>query len=157
MSESYLQLPKLLCCATYRAVCGIRDKTLIINLPGSKKAVVECFEAIQSVLAHGIELIRDDKAKTVATHQKIQSEFNAPVHATIPVTSGYLPNEKSNSYAVASRKSPFETSTTYADSVVSEASEIHDLLNQSTNSMEEVRLKACLRQSFGSCRAVVNS
>ena len=41
-----------------RAVAGIRGKTLIINLPGSPKAVEECFEVIRPVLSHAIDLIR---------------------------------------------------------------------------------------------------
>ena len=40
-----------------RAVCGIRNSTLIINLPGSPKGVVECFEVIKPVLPHAINLL----------------------------------------------------------------------------------------------------
>ncbi len=40
-----------------RGVCGIRGKTLIINLPGSPKSVEECFSVIQSVLKHAIDQI----------------------------------------------------------------------------------------------------
>lgn len=40
-----------------RGVCGIRGKTLIINLPGSPKSVRECFEVIKDVLPHAINLI----------------------------------------------------------------------------------------------------
>lgn len=40
-----------------RGVCGIRHKTLIVNLPGSPKGVVECFEVIKPVLPHAINLI----------------------------------------------------------------------------------------------------
>ncbi len=43
-----------------RGICGIRGKTLIINLPGSPKAVGECFEVIRPVLAHAISLICGD-------------------------------------------------------------------------------------------------
>jgi molybdenum cofactor synthesis domain-containing protein len=41
-----------------RAVSGIRNKTLIINLPGSPKAVKECLEAISPALPHAIETVR---------------------------------------------------------------------------------------------------
>jgi len=40
-----------------RGVCGIRGKTLIINLPGSPKGVEECFEVIRPVLRHAVELL----------------------------------------------------------------------------------------------------
>lgn len=40
-----------------RGVCGIRSGTLLINLPGSPKAVVESFEVIKPVLNHAIELL----------------------------------------------------------------------------------------------------
>ncbi|HXG82607.1 MAG TPA: MogA/MoaB family molybdenum cofactor biosynthesis protein [Pyrinomonadaceae bacterium] len=40
-----------------RGVCGIRGKTLIINLPGSPKAVRECFEVIEPVLQHAVNLL----------------------------------------------------------------------------------------------------
>lgn len=40
-----------------RGICGTRNKTLIVNLPGSPKAVEECFAVIRPVLGHVIELI----------------------------------------------------------------------------------------------------
>lgn len=40
-----------------RAVAGIKDKTLIINFPGSPKAVAECFEVIQPVLEHAVAVL----------------------------------------------------------------------------------------------------
>lgn len=40
-----------------RGVSGIRNQTLIINLPGSTKGVVECFEVIKDVLPHAINLL----------------------------------------------------------------------------------------------------
>jgi molybdenum cofactor synthesis domain-containing protein len=41
-----------------RGIAGIRGKTLIINLPGSPKAVRECLEAILDVLPHALEMMR---------------------------------------------------------------------------------------------------
>lgn len=40
-----------------RATAGIRGKTLIINLPGSPKAVRESLEYIIDALGHGIEIL----------------------------------------------------------------------------------------------------
>lgn len=40
-----------------RGIAGIRNGTLIINLPGSPKGVTECFEVIRPVLQHAIDLI----------------------------------------------------------------------------------------------------
>jgi len=45
-----------------RGVCGIRGGTLIINLPGSPKAVKECFEVIGPVLQHAVNLINGKTA-----------------------------------------------------------------------------------------------
>lgn len=42
-----------------RAVSGIRGKTLIINLPGSPKAVRESMEFIMSSLRHGLEILNE--------------------------------------------------------------------------------------------------
>ena len=41
-----------------RAAAGIRGKTLIVNLPGSPKAVKECLEFILPSLGHGLEILR---------------------------------------------------------------------------------------------------
>ena len=40
-----------------RGVAGVRRKTLIINMPGSEKAVRESFKIVMSVLGHAVELI----------------------------------------------------------------------------------------------------
>lgn len=40
-----------------RQVVGVRQRTLIINLPGNPKAVKECLDVIQPVLFHVIDLI----------------------------------------------------------------------------------------------------
>jgi molybdopterin adenylyltransferase len=43
-----------------RAVAGIRKQTLIINMPGSPKAVSECLDVIIEVLEHGIQILRGE-------------------------------------------------------------------------------------------------
>lgn len=40
-----------------RSAAGIRKQTLIINLPGSPKAVRECLQYIISELAHGLDIL----------------------------------------------------------------------------------------------------
>jgi molybdopterin adenylyltransferase len=44
-----------------RGVCGIRNQTLIINLPGSPAGVQECFAVIKPVLPHAVNLIAGQK------------------------------------------------------------------------------------------------
>lgn len=42
-----------------RAVAGIRDRTLIINLPGSPNAALQNLRVILPVLPHAVELMRE--------------------------------------------------------------------------------------------------
>ncbi|SRR6266849_307912 len=42
-----------------RGVAGMRGRTLIINLPGSPKAVKECLEYVLPVLPHAINLLTE--------------------------------------------------------------------------------------------------
>jgi molybdopterin adenylyltransferase len=42
-----------------RALAGVRDRTLIINLPGSPKAVAETLDVVLSTLPHALELLAD--------------------------------------------------------------------------------------------------
>ncbi|MCJ7623994.1 MAG: MogA/MoaB family molybdenum cofactor biosynthesis protein [Anaerolineaceae bacterium] len=45
-----------------RAIAGIRERTLIINLPGSPKAAIENFLIVAPVLQHAVDLLLDDPA-----------------------------------------------------------------------------------------------
>lgn len=56
-----------------RAVAGIRDRSLIINFPGSQKAVTECIEVVKSVLSHAISLINNELGEVRTVHNKMQS------------------------------------------------------------------------------------
>ena len=46
-----------------RAVAGIRKRSLIVNLPGSPKAVDECLSFVLPELRHGIEILRGEADK----------------------------------------------------------------------------------------------
>lgn len=43
-----------------RGVSGLRGQCLIINLPGSPRAVQECLEVILSAIPHAVEIIRGE-------------------------------------------------------------------------------------------------
>jgi len=43
-----------------RAVAGVRGKCLIINLPGSSKAVQECLQVILPAIPHAVEIIKGE-------------------------------------------------------------------------------------------------
>ncbi|MBR2028367.1 MAG: MogA/MoaB family molybdenum cofactor biosynthesis protein [Oscillospiraceae bacterium] len=42
-----------------RAAAAIRERTLIVNMPGSPKAVTECLEYILPHLTHGLEILTE--------------------------------------------------------------------------------------------------
>lgn len=48
-----------------RAVAGVRGRCLIINLPGSPKAVRECLEIVLPVVPHALEVL---KSQQIYTH-----------------------------------------------------------------------------------------
>ena len=56
-----------------RSEAGIRKQTLIVNLPGSPKAVRECLEYIISELGHGLDILTGE-ATNCAVKLKIQKE-----------------------------------------------------------------------------------
>ncbi|MBU4175243.1 MAG: MogA/MoaB family molybdenum cofactor biosynthesis protein [Actinobacteria bacterium] len=43
-----------------RAVCGLKGRTLIINLPGSPKGARECLEAVMAAVPHALEVAAGD-------------------------------------------------------------------------------------------------
>ncbi|XP_060789586.1 gephyrin a isoform X21 [Neoarius graeffei] len=61
-----------------RPVCGIRGKTLIINLPGSKKGSQECFQFILPALPHAIDLLRDAIVKVKEVHNALEDLPSPP-------------------------------------------------------------------------------
>ncbi|XP_055361492.1 gephyrin a isoform X5 [Betta splendens] len=72
-----------------RPVCGIRGKTLIINLPGSKKGSQECFQFILPALPHAIDLLREATVRVKSTHAALEQ---------LPSPSSLLANTNSNTH-----------------------------------------------------------
>ncbi|WP_319201412.1 MogA/MoaB family molybdenum cofactor biosynthesis protein [uncultured Ilyobacter sp.] len=54
-----------------RAVAGIRNETLIINMPGSPKAVKESLEYIMSSLHHGLEILKGQASECATDSNKL--------------------------------------------------------------------------------------
>lgn len=57
-----------------RAVAGIRGRTLIVNLPGSPKAVKENLQVILPALPHAIALLQQDKGTEADHGYRIKGE-----------------------------------------------------------------------------------
>ena len=68
-AASYKITPKAM---LSRATAGIRKQTLIINLPGSPKAVSECLDVVLPVLNHGLEILTG-KGSECATEKAIDN------------------------------------------------------------------------------------
>ncbi|XP_053093811.1 gephyrin isoform X7 [Pangasianodon hypophthalmus] len=78
-----------------RPVCGIRGKTLIINLPGSKKGSQECFQFILPALPHAIDLLRDAIVKVKEVHNALEDLPSPPPPLSPPpVTSPHKQTEE---------------------------------------------------------------
>ncbi len=54
---------------TSRQVVGIRGQTLIVNLPGSPKAVQECLDVLMPVLPHVLEVLSQPRTDEHPTQQ----------------------------------------------------------------------------------------
>ncbi len=46
-----------------RAIAGVRGRTLIVNMPGSPRAVRECFGILMPILPHAIEKMKGDSSE----------------------------------------------------------------------------------------------
>ena len=51
-----------------RGIVGVRGQALILNFPGSPKAVKECFAVVAPVLHHAVTLLRDENPYAEADH-----------------------------------------------------------------------------------------
>ena len=58
--------------ALSRAVAGIRGNCLIVNMPGSPKAVKEYWEILEPILGHAVNLLRN--TDDGSTHKVMQSQ-----------------------------------------------------------------------------------
>ena len=54
--------------ALSRGVCGVRGKSLILNLPGSPKAAIESLQAVLEILPHALDLL---SGKTEHSEQQL--------------------------------------------------------------------------------------
>ncbi|RQD70645.1 MAG: MogA/MoaB family molybdenum cofactor biosynthesis protein [Tindallia sp. MSAO_Bac2] len=52
-----------------RAVSGIRGQTIVINLPGSPRGVVEALDIIKPSLLHGVEILKGTASECGHSHQ----------------------------------------------------------------------------------------
>jgi len=48
-----------------RGIAGVRGRTLILNFPGSPKAVRECFAVVKPVLSHAVILLKNENPYAV--------------------------------------------------------------------------------------------
>ncbi|VDN22024.1 unnamed protein product [Gongylonema pulchrum] len=60
--------------ALSRLCVGIRDSTLIINLPGNPKAVKECFEVLEETLPHAMDILSDKKDSIKDCHFSLTTD-----------------------------------------------------------------------------------
>lgn len=92
--------------ALSRGLCGISGNTLILNFPGSEKAVAECFEVVREILPHAVNLICDNVPLVQRTHTEIQS--TNPTQTIIkPLQRDHVCPHKTGAGNDVDRNSPF--------------------------------------------------
>ncbi len=57
-----------------RAAAGIRKRTLIVNLPGSPKAAVECLQVFLPVMGHAVETLRGEAYECATPENSAESK-----------------------------------------------------------------------------------
>ncbi|XP_036397490.1 gephyrin a isoform X2 [Megalops cyprinoides] len=155
-----------------RPVCGIRGKTLIINLPGSKKGSQECFHFILPALPHAIDLLRDAVVKVKEVHDELEDLPSPPPPLSPPPASGphkqtedkgvqcEEEDEEKKDSGVASTEDSASSHITAAaiaakipDSIISRGVQVlpRDTASLSTTPSESPRAQATSRLSTASC------
>lgn len=110
LAMSLVSFEKTKFAALSRAICGIRNASLIINLPGSQKAVEECFLAISDVIPHAIELIIGESINIKAVHKAVQQKLssNSSSVSSSNVRPKHICPHKTGSGSADDRNSPFQ-------------------------------------------------
>uniref|UniRef100_A0A8C4IGE1 Gephyrin n=1 Tax=Dicentrarchus labrax TaxID=13489 RepID=A0A8C4IGE1_DICLA len=155
-----------------RPVCGIRGKTLIINLPGSKKGSQECFQFILPALPHAIDLLRDAVVKVKEAADELEDLPSPPPPLSPPPNSSPRrqtedkgvqceeEDEEKKDSGVASTEDSSSSHITAAsiaakipDSIVSRGVQVlpRDTASLSTTPSESPRAQATSRLSTASC------
>lgn len=67
-----------------RSVAGIRKRTLIINLPGSKKAAKENLEAVIGAIDHGLEMLASEGSANCGEQTAGASSSTSAASANVP-------------------------------------------------------------------------
>ncbi|XP_058843309.1 gephyrin isoform X17 [Acipenser ruthenus] len=155
-----------------RPVCGIRGKTLIINLPGSKKGSQECFQFILPALPHAIDLLRDAIVKVKEVHDELEDLPSPPPPLSPPPTTSphkqtedkgvqcEEDEEEKKDSGVASTEDSSSSQITAAaiaakipDSIISRGVQVlpRDTASLSTTPSESPRAQATSRLSTASC------
>lgn len=107
LAMSLVSFEKTKFAALSRAVCGIRNNTLVCNLPGSPKAVEECFMAIIDVLPHAIDLINGHTSNVQKSH-KLQSDSSSnSIKSVALAPKKHICPHKTGTGAHDDRNSPF--------------------------------------------------
>ncbi|XP_016109624.1 gephyrin-like [Sinocyclocheilus grahami] len=155
-----------------RPVCGIRGKTLIINLPGSKKGSQECFQFILPALPHAIDLLREAVVKMKEVPNELEDlPSPPPPPSPLPASSPHRQTEdkgvqcedeeeEKKDSGVASTEDSSSSHITAAsiaakipDSIISRGVQVlpRDTASLSTTPSESPRAQATSRLSTASC------
>ncbi|KAJ3273709.1 hypothetical protein HDV01_003988 [Terramyces sp. JEL0728] len=81
--------------ALSRPVCGVKQNTLIITLPGSSKGALENISALQTVIPHALELVRGERNAGESFHKSIGVAHSCVHHHSHEKIEGELSNDPS--------------------------------------------------------------